>query len=51
MFNMGANFVYIPNNSGIEFQSSRSAKSKPWTWYPGGIDGAFIPEIYFSLHF
>jgi len=51
MFNMGANFVYIPNNSGIEFQSSRSAKSKPWTWYPGGRDGAFIPEIYFSLHF
>ena len=51
MFNVGANFVYIPGNSGIEFQSSRSTKSKPWTWYPGGKDGIFIPELYFSVHF
>ena len=51
MLNVGANFVYIPGNSGIEFQSSRSTKSKPWTWYPGGKDGIFIPELYFSVHF
>ena len=51
MFNVGTNFVYIPGNSGIEFQSSRSTKSKPWTWYPGGKDGIFIPELYFSVHF
>ena len=29
MFSFGASFVYIPQHSGIEFQSSRSAKSKP----------------------
>ena len=49
MFSLGASFVYIPQNSGIEFQSSRSAKSKPWTWYPGGKEGALIPELYFAV--
>ncbi len=51
MFNVGSNFVYIPKSSGIEFQARQSSKSKAWTWYPATEDGAFLPELYFSIHF
>tara|TARA_B100000959_G_scaffold175462_1_gene183700 strand:- start:122 stop:1903 length:1782 start_codon:yes stop_codon:yes gene_type:complete len=51
MFNIGSNFVYIPKSSGIEFQARQSSKSKAWTWYPATEDGAFLPELYFSIHF
>jgi hypothetical protein len=51
MINLGSNFVYIPSSSGIEFQARQSTKSKAWTWYPATKDGAFLPELYISIHF
>ena len=51
MINLGANLVYIPSNSGIEFQERKSSNLKQWKWYPGTKDGVALPELYLSVHF
>jgi len=51
MINLGTNLIYIPSNSGIEFQERKTSNLKQWTWYPGTKDGVALPELYISIHF
>ena len=48
--NLGLDCVLYPRESGIEFQSIKTA-DKTWPWYPGGEGGVLLFAPYLAIQF
>ena len=48
--NLGLDCVLYPRESGIDFQSIKTA-DKTWTWYPGGEGGVLLFAPYLAIQF
>lgn len=48
--NLGLDCVLYPRESGIEFQSLKTA-DKTWPWYPGGEGGVLLFAPYLAIQF